>query len=227
MVDLVKGGITMAYCTNCGHQLADGAKFCFECGAKVDTSVSSHDIQRRVIYDGEIRKCPNCGNLLDSFELRCKLCGYELRGNTGCSTVQKFADEIKQIEKEGEKGDGQRLITHISTFPIPNSKEELLEFLILSSSKIDADRYKSDTKTIRKEISDAWSSKFEQAYYKALIAFVDEPTITIVQEIYNSKKQEIKRNKRTGFWSNWGFIIGLSLFMIFLFLLGSILEMYS
>ena len=31
----------MAFCTNCGHQLADGAKFCFECGAeaKVDSSI--------------------------------------------------------------------------------------------------------------------------------------------------------------------------------------------
>ena len=26
----------MAFCSNCGHQLADGAKFCFECGTKVE-----------------------------------------------------------------------------------------------------------------------------------------------------------------------------------------------
>ena len=26
----------MAYCMNCGHQLADGAKYCFDCGAKID-----------------------------------------------------------------------------------------------------------------------------------------------------------------------------------------------
>lgn len=26
----------MAFCTNCGHQIADGAKFCFECGVKVN-----------------------------------------------------------------------------------------------------------------------------------------------------------------------------------------------
>ena len=28
----------MAFCTNCGHQLAEGAKFCFGCGAAVTTS---------------------------------------------------------------------------------------------------------------------------------------------------------------------------------------------
>ena len=218
----------MVFCTNCGQQLAEGAKFCSACGNKVDISSAFQSGQRKTVYDGEIHKCPNCGSLLDSFKLRCQLCGYELRGNKGSSTVQRFADEIKQIEQEGGKGVGQRLITHISTFPIPNSKEELLEFLILSSSKIDADRYKEDTAKIKKEISDAWRSKFEQAYYKALIAFANEPTLSVVQEIYRTKMQEIERNicesKRKAFLSIFLPCIGVVLMLIFSIILVILTE---
>lgn len=31
----------MAFCTNCGHQLADGAKFCYECGSKAKIDISN------------------------------------------------------------------------------------------------------------------------------------------------------------------------------------------
>lgn len=53
----------MAFCSNCGKELATGAKFCFECGTpagKVDVTT------RRTVYSGEIHKCPSCGEVLES-----------------------------------------------------------------------------------------------------------------------------------------------------------------
>lgn len=53
----------MAFCMNCGQEIPNGAKFCSNCGTatgeiKVETS------ERKTTYDGELHKCPNCGELL-------------------------------------------------------------------------------------------------------------------------------------------------------------------
>ena len=43
----------MAFCTQCGHPLMPGAKFCTSCGAKVFTPVSAHttDDGRGIVID--------------------------------------------------------------------------------------------------------------------------------------------------------------------------------
>ena len=52
----------MSFCSKFGKQLAEDAKFCSECGAKVVENNNS--TQRKVVYEGEIHKCPNCGEVL-------------------------------------------------------------------------------------------------------------------------------------------------------------------
>ena len=52
----------MPFCINCGHQLPDGAKFCAECGSPVQATAQT---QRKIVYDGEIHECPNCGESLE------------------------------------------------------------------------------------------------------------------------------------------------------------------
>ena len=50
----------MEFCTNCGEQVIDGAKFCANCGmAVVETNKST---QRKMVYEGELHKCLNCGD---------------------------------------------------------------------------------------------------------------------------------------------------------------------
>ena len=88
------------FCTECGHQLAEGAKFCFECGAKVNEPVVSREEARKVVYDGEIHKCPNCGALLAAYESVCEACGYERRGAKATSSVQELARKLEAIEAQ-------------------------------------------------------------------------------------------------------------------------------
>ena len=56
----------MIFCTNCGKQLEDDAKFCSGCGKSVGQSTSAEG-KRKVEYKGTIHKCPNCGEILDAF----------------------------------------------------------------------------------------------------------------------------------------------------------------
>ena len=51
-----------AVCKNCGHTLPSGAKFCLECGAKVDVEA----------------KCPSCGKDIPSGSKFCPECGAKI-----------------------------------------------------------------------------------------------------------------------------------------------------
>ena len=143
----------MAFCINCGQELMAGAKFCANCGKAVGTSQNEAKEQRKTVYDGELHKCPNCGERLDSFVTACPACGYELRGAKVTSVVNELAQKLERTKSVEQK------IDLIRNFHIPNTKEDIYEFFILATSNMSADGY--DVK--------AWYAKLEQAYQKANI----------------------------------------------------------
>ena len=141
----------MAFCVNCGQQLGEGAKFCTNCGQTVTTH-KTESSERKTVYDGEIHKCPNCGELLKSFTTVCPTCGYEVRSVTTNSPVEALA---KKVEMASSLDDKIELITN---FYIPNTKEDIYDFFILAVSNLEDKWYDTD---------DAWRAKLEQAYHKA------------------------------------------------------------
>ena len=57
----------MAYCVNCGAEMLENAKFCQKCGHP--TGVNTRGTARQQEFVGKIFKCPNCGEILKSFEI--------------------------------------------------------------------------------------------------------------------------------------------------------------
>ena len=51
----------MAFCIHCGKELADGARFCANCGTSVVVGheQDKSENQQKTVYDGRIHKCPN------------------------------------------------------------------------------------------------------------------------------------------------------------------------
>ena len=149
----------MAFCTNCGQQVADGAKFCANCGTPI--TQSNARTERKTVFDGEIHKCSHCGEVLKAFETVCPSCKFEIRGTKSSSAVSEFVRKIEELDRKKyddsfiksikRKLDGTKLspieeqkISLISNFPIPNTKEDILEFMILSSSHILAKKPSGD-----------------------------------------------------------------------------------
>lgn len=212
----------MAFCTECGHQLADGAKFCFECGAKVVGASSPRVEQRKTVYDGEIHRCPNCGDILDAYESVCKSCGYERRGTKATSSVQELAQKLEEIEAQRppkrittvfsqaftqgyvSKTDEQK-ISLIQNFPIPNSREDIMEFAVMAISNVDPDAFSTLSysgvygSASKQALSNAWLSKFEQAYEKGRLMFGDAPELERMHALCVSKKKTILI-KKSGIW---------------------------
>jgi hypothetical protein len=135
---------------------------------------------------GDVRKCPACGALAESFATKCSDCGSEFRNiqasqniikffeklddlertrtdnafvesdssNIGCATIIKWVCfywiliPLKAINFILSKTKSSKWSTTdirkeelIMNFPIPNSREEIFEFLTLSLSKIDVISY--------------------------------------------------------------------------------------
>lgn len=218
----------MAFCINCGRELAEGAKFCANCGKAINGNNST--TQRKTIFDGEIHKCPNCGEILNSFTANCPACGHEIRNSTATSAVTEFARKLellnkgRTIEKKGFASSSahsivdEQMISMIRNFPIPNTKEDLLEFIILAASNINEHRYDmfENISGSQKAVSDAWHAKLDQAYQKIRLSFGDAPEIRIVQEILEEKNNKIQKNKVSGsmkflitfigVWVLWGLV---------------------
>lgn len=164
----------MAFCINCGQELAEGAKFCANCGKAVGASQNVAKEQRKTVYDGELHKCPNCGERLDSFVTACPACGYELRGAKVTSVVNELAQKLEQTESVEQK------IDLIRNFYIPNTKEDIYEFFILATSNMSAGGYDVE----------AWYAKLEQAYQKAKLSFGDAPEFQYLNELYGKAKKQ-------------------------------------
>lgn len=220
----------MPYCANCGSEIKDGYEFCAVCGSKIQkteqqTSPSVPN-QRTEVFQGEIRKCPNCGEPLKAFTLNCPACGFEIRGVDATSSVKQLAQKLEQIENNREyekpkrfmtsrnserisKADEQK-ISLIRSFAVPNTFEDIMEFMILASTNIDYSLYsKADTTydKARKSVAEAWLSKVEQVYLKAKNSFGDKEDFYKIEEIYKDCKEKVKKKKKTKI-IKWALMVG-------------------
>lgn len=207
----------MAYCRNCGTQLIEGAKFCQKCGYPSEGENTEHT-QRKQEYAGKLYKCPHCGEVLKSFELNCPACGYELRGARASSAVREFALKLEAIEsrREYEKPRGlfaaaeaqqrvsktdEQKISLIKSFSVPNTKEDMLEFMILATSSMNMRTYDSANTNVsksEKEVNAAWFSKVQQVYEKAKRTYSTDGIFTEIKALYDSCNEEIKKSKKKG-----------------------------
>ena len=232
----------MSYCSKCGEKLVDGAKFCQRCGTPVHEGFYKNSEERLQGYEGKIYKCPNCGEVLKSFVRNCPACGFELRGAKVTSAVREFALKLEAIEarREYEKPKGifsasqnqinisktdEQKISLIQNFSIPNTKEDMLEFMILATSNINAKSYDSANSSItrgEKAITNAWNSKIKQVYEKAKRSYGNEADFTEIQELYDKSNFEIKRAKKNGIIKYGLIFIGSPILLIIVSLaLGS------
>lgn len=229
----------MPFCSKCGQDLARGAKFCYNCGESVDfngrdNSTEATDSNSRIVFDGKVHKCIRCGEVLDSFVANCPACGYELRGVSNSSTVKEFVAKLEQIEAGREqkkrglfgksltKTDEQK-ISLIRSFAIPNTKEDLYEFFILSASNIDVDAYDDDGQEfknrVRKAVSDAWKAKLEQTYRKAKVLFKNDPKLFEIEITYKETLKSIKKARYRS-WKIVGIVWGILIaFFLIMFLI--------
>ena len=172
--------------------------------------------ERKTVYDGEIHKCPNCGAVINGATVVCPNCGMHITRQYAVNSVQVFKDQLMQLENSRRAGIGGYILSSsalldpvdkkklalITNFPIPNSVEDIMEFMLLaiininvglSKGKWDKRPPRQETGyTIKRTLSNAWVSKMIHAYQKAEILFPNDPAFSKIQKIYLEKAAELK-----------------------------------
>ena len=248
------------FCCNCGEKLIAGSKFCNACGTPTGTVAQKKEepvvettpppiqetvvepiTERKTVYEGNLHKCPNCGEVLNSFMTNCPTCGHEIRGAQGVSSVKQLAMKLEQLEAKRPPRKGTNIFAQtfgggvqlqsideqkidlIRNFSIPNTKEDVLEFIVLAAANIDLKVYGLDSgryqmlDPARRELSDAWLAKLEQADQKAEIMFGHTQEYLSMRNVYEKKLKAINKQKHQIIWLLVG-VFG-SIFVMFGFVL--------
>ena len=87
--------------------------------------------------------CPKCGKQVPPMTLKCD-CGYEFTKQNSSSAVQVLSEKIEKINSRPLPSDDDKrnneiksrnsqIVDLISVFPVPNTKEDIIEFLSLAA----------------------------------------------------------------------------------------------
>lgn len=170
------GGKRAMFCPYCGTKLDHGARFCKHCGVPIDRAEPSTFKKREQEYAGKMIKCPACGEDIPSFTAICPSCGHEIRGSGPANSIQELSYKLEHTSSDSAKAN------LIRTFPIPNTREDILEFMILASTNIE--------NSYQPEVSEAWAVKFEQAFEKSKILYGDDQKILDCYNLYLNKREQ-------------------------------------
>lgn len=180
----------------------------------------------------KIERCPACGEIVDKNAIICPSCGYAIRdvadGSIALLSQKLDLIESKRPQKRKKDENGtisatdERKISLIRSWPIPNSKDDLIEFAAMASGnciappKLGVDRIAAED-----ALAEAWHSKFDQAYAKAEHLFGDSNEFALLVDL----KADIQKRTVVSRLRAWGPYVAAILLVLFmwvsLFLLQS------
>lgn len=159
--------------------------------------------------EGDIKKCPSCGSSVQSFVSKCVDCGHEFRNISAVSSIKLLHSELQKGEDDernkprswAEKLDGELAVAKavanrqksiIVSFPVPNTKEDLMEFLSVASGEA-SKKLGFFISAVHPEavLKNAWKAKCEQIINKARLTFKDDKSTMVEVENY-TKQLKIK-----------------------------------
>lgn len=235
----------MAYCPNCGTKLVDGDVFCGNCGKRIEAAAapcepvfSQAPTEERESPTKEtkpksgIMRCPACGEIVDKNAVICPSCGFGIRdvADGSIALLSQKLDLIESRRPQKRKKDendtisatDERKISLIRSWPIPNSKDDLIEFAAMASGNcIASPKLGNDRIAAEDALADAWRSKFDQAYAKAEHLFGDSDEFALLMDL----KTDIHKRTVVSRLRAWGPYVAAILLVLFmwvpLFLLQS------
>ncbi len=236
----------MGFCKQCGSELPEDARFCEKCGTPVSAKTGNQSVkmqaesgERKQTYEGEIRKCPNCGDPIDAFEFICDKCGFNFSTSRMSTSQERLAAQLASIDakmqaetKKNKKNDSETAIkykeqkaTCINTFAVANSVEEIVSFMMYASGNIDMTCVATSNENNNYDkgdhmIADAWIGKMEQMYQMAKVSFSDSPMFSQIEHIYTEKKKELKKTGIKKITSNPMFGLAAMMVVCFALLIG-------
>lgn len=147
---------------------------------------------------GDIKKCPACGAMLQSFSTKCPDCGYEFRNieaNTSIQHLFELLNNVTANSREDARGilsglgqtygdlfasffggnkETRQKKSIIQNFPIPTTKDDIIEFLSLALPLAKKPSFWEQDEE-KRAMYPVWRAKCEQIIMKARFSMKDDP----------------------------------------------------
>jgi len=164
----------------------------------------SSNTEKKSQKEGTTKKCSSCGAPVESFNTKCSDCGHEFRHIEAALSAREINQELLKIDQEcrdeylkngsGTKNiDGSYLLKppimvegeiesaavgkkkgFISSFPIPNTKEDILEILALGIPEATKKLGFFEKMTPKGEMKKTWLAKSQQIIMKARFSMKED-----------------------------------------------------
>ena len=138
---------------------------------------------------GYVKTCPNCGSVVTAGELKCQECGFFFTEIGVISSAKELDNRLSKVIGTGERSDSKRA-NIIRSFPIPNSKEDLIEFMTSLEPKALTGIRISNLFSTQSNLTKAYYEKFTESLNKAHINLSDERATIIFSERLKSFKNK-------------------------------------
>ena len=176
---------------------------------------------------GDVKKCPACGAMVQSYQGACPECGYAFENIDANSSTKRLAEIVDKVMRENnnlvqrqgmtgadlEKEKKQRIINAIQNFAVPTTKSDLFEFITSLQSKTSGNYGK------------AYKAKLEECILKAKTLFPNDKMFVELAVKYEKTKadKKAKRNKIL--------LIAIPSLIVFIvaliFIIGAIVKSYK
>jgi hypothetical protein len=163
---------------------------------------------------GNIKTCPACGASVKAMDVSCSECGHEFHNKKANKSI---SDLILKLEKEDNKNyefdsdRSEKKAKIITQFPIPQTREDILEFLSFSFPFLENTSLDDDEKK-------AWRTKASQALIKAKLAQGNEADRIIIAEFENKLNSILETEKKNNryYWIAYPFLFSFFFFAAYL-----------
>ena len=148
---------------------------------------------------GDVRKCPACGAIVGAFKGSCPECGYEFSNVDANLSSKKLYDTLAKetsLQKKKEI---------IETFPLPNTKADLLEFLTALKPRI-VDQ--------SSEFADAYYKKYAECIEKAKVSFFGDKQLQPFIDDFSQVEKKIRMKKYVNFLKNKWKLVAIVLVLV-------------
>ena len=190
-------------CPQCGEVMKSFSANCPSCGHEIRGSRATTSVQEFAMKLEQIEQ-KQMPHFEEKSSVMKMVFGKDFKGDDY---------DIQQAKRDFEKRRKSEKASLISSFPIPNTKEDILEFMLLASSNINVKEGLDD------EVTKAWLSKLDQVYEKARLILGNSPDFVQIKYIYDKKKAEIKNRKFKGL-SIASYIVGGYILLFSILALG-------
>ena len=156
---------------------------------------------------GEVRKCPNCGAQVKGGSAVCTECGYvftNVSANSSAEKLQAKLDEFNRRQEQRADSRGylrtvfdntsrcKQKMEIISTFPVPNTREDLLEFLTMLQPSADATGSHDGSNSDGEDMSYAYWLLYTNCINKAKLSFPNDNDFQYYFQTYEKQLQKTK-----------------------------------